>query len=539
MRTLDLNEAVEAALDGRSNVVLCPAHDDSSPSLSISPGKTQPVLFKCHAGCEPDAIIEAGGLDWSKVCKPLDLPDLGGGSSRFWTPRGQASHIYPYYDESGTLLYEVLRVPLDGGKKSFMQRRPDSTAPHGHRWNLDGTRRVLYRLPQVVEAVKAGQVVHFAEGEKCADALQAAIPDGEVATTSPQGAGKWAEEFGEVLAGATVVIYSDTDEKGQAHARQVRESLIARGCTVSIKEPAPGVLPSGKHVNDVADHLELGLGLDTLLETTPEQIAERARTGIDILDVIIRPRGRVEFAIDDTLAKGERCVLIGFEGHGKSTLCRQIAVMVSAGLHPFTGMPLKEPRKVMYIDAENHPDQTLESWGHLVGLAARHGYEVERGMLTLLEEHDTQPDLTSADGAAWLMERVHAYQPDLVVMGPLTNLASSDLREDMPVRRLLLAVDRARSACNSAFWMEHHAPHKGPGDKVRIPRPYGSSMFLKRPDYGFGMRPTDDPKVYEWMKNRGPRVRTRRWPEALREGVPNSLEWPWMETVLPEDQRVG
>jgi hypothetical protein len=40
----------------------CPAHSDRLPSLSISPGRDGRTLLKCHAGCEPTAIVSALGL---------------------------------------------------------------------------------------------------------------------------------------------------------------------------------------------------------------------------------------------------------------------------------------------------------------------------------------------------------------------------------------------------------------------------------------------------------------------------------------------
>jgi hypothetical protein len=525
--TMTVQDAVNDALDGRTTVVRCPAHDDGNPSLSVSPGDRQPVILHCHAGCNPDDIIESGGLNWAEVCSPLDdaqrLEDQG-----TWTPAGVAEKVYPYTDHQGTVLFEVMRVVVDG-KKRFLQRRPDPSAPHGHRWNLDGVERVLYRLPAVMAAVRDGRTVHIAEGEKCADAVQEAIPEGEQATTNPGGAGKWLPEFASVLSGADVVVYADSDDIGRQHAREVRDSLLAVGATVTVKEAPPGSLPGGKPIHDVADHLAAGKALEALLETTPQAEIERARSGIDILDLVMRPRGQFEWVIDNTMAKGERLILIGFEGTGKSTLCRQMAAMVAAGLHPFTGRPLKEPKKVLFVDAENHPDQTLDSWGELVGKCARHGYPIERGQLTVLEEWEYERDLCDPNGRAWLNERVHAYQPDLVVMGPLTNLASKDLRDDEPVRRIKQAVNEARAICNSAFIMEHHAPLKGSMDKERPLRPYGSSLFLKWPDYGFGIKPTDEDGVFDWFKNRGPRVRSRQWPERLREGVPNSMEFPWME----------
>lgn len=483
----------------------------------------------CHTGCSQEEIITAAGLDWDAVCAPRD-PELH--DRDMWTPRGTASHVYPYRSANGTLLFEVLRVPLETGRKSFLQRKPDAFAPHGHAWNLDGVERVIYRLPQVIGAVRDGRTVHVAEGEKCVHALLRVIGAGEEATCNPGGAGKWLPEFSSALAGANVVVYADADDTGRLHARQVRDSLLEVGATVKIMEAPSGLLPSGKPINDVADHLEAGRLLADLLETTPESAVERAKTGIDVLDLVQRPRGRTEFVIDGTLAKGERLILIGFEGTGKSTLCRQIAVMVAAGLHPFTGAPMT-PRKVLFIDAENHPEQTLDSWNQLVGLAGRHGAPLDRGALTVLEEYESDRDLTSQSGSDWLHERVFAYQPDLVVMGPLTNLASRDLRDDEPVRKIKNAVNSARTICNSAFIMEHHAPLKGSMDKERPLRPYGSSLFLKWPDYGYGIKPTEDPALFEWFKNRGARVRSRVWPEALREGTPNSAAWPWMQDMLP------
>jgi hypothetical protein len=535
-KTMTIHDAVEAALDGKSTVVLCPAHSDEEPSLSVSPGSSQPVVFHCHAGCEQGEIIAAGELDWAKVCAPLGEGQTNFTSDR-WTPVGEASHVWGYYDEQGTLLFEVLRVPLPGGKKRIMQRRPDPHAPHGRSWNLEGVRRVLYRLPQVIEAVSAGRTIHVTEGEKCADALQRVLPEGDVATTNPQGAGKWYPEFSEALSGATVVVYADSDDTGRGHARDVREMCVAEGCRVTVKEaPAGRIAKTGAVVNDVADHLEAGFTLDQLLETSPEEEVEKARTGFDILDVILRPLTDRQYVIDNTFAKGERLVLIGFEGQGKSTLCRQMAVMCAAGIHPFTGLGLEcGPQRVLFIDAENHPEQTQESWVQMVGLAKYHGFEIERGQLTVLEEWAGGRDLTSPAGSAWLHERVYAYRPDLVVMGPATNLADRDLRDDEPVRKIKLSVDKARAICNSAFIIEHHAPLKGSVDKERPLRPYGSSLFLKWPDFGYGIKPTDDPKVFEWHKTRGPRMRRAQWPEALREGRENSVEWPWMPTILTNE----
>lgn len=523
--TSSMIEAIEAAKQGTKTVMRCPAHDDTNPSLSVGPGHDQPVVFHCHANCDPRDIIEAARLEWNDVSAELiEQKDI-------WTPAGSATHVYPYYDAEGNLAYEVLRVPQDGGGKRFIQRQPPTVQGGKPRWNLDGVERLPYRLPYVIEAVKAGRTIHIAEGEKDVHTLLGVIDEGEEATCNSGGAGKWQESYCHYFSGAQVVIYSDADDTGRAHARSVREMLMGVGARVRMVEPPAGLTRAGKPIKDVTDHLQNGGTLDSLLETTPESMGEKARTGMDVLDLITKQREPVEWAIEGTMAKGERLVLVGGEGSGKSTLCRQIGVCVAAGLHPFY-LTAIQPKRVLFIDGENHPTQTVDSWSNFVGLMARHARPIERGMLTILEEWDAERDLTSNAGRDWLNERVWAYRPDLVILGPLTNLVQRDLREYEIVHRLRQTINGIRDVCNSALVMEHHAPLRGGNDSQREYRPYGSGLFLKWPDFGYAMQPTDDPKVYEWRKFRGDRVRGRRWPSSIREGMQhtNSIELPWMES---------
>ena len=62
-------ESIARALGGHRAgstwIARCPAHDDRSPSLSISTGKGGKVLVRCHAGCDQRDLIAAlqkGGL---------------------------------------------------------------------------------------------------------------------------------------------------------------------------------------------------------------------------------------------------------------------------------------------------------------------------------------------------------------------------------------------------------------------------------------------------------------------------------------------
>ncbi len=44
---------------GRGFTALCPSHDDRNPSLSITEGEDGRILFKCHAGCTQEQVLEA------------------------------------------------------------------------------------------------------------------------------------------------------------------------------------------------------------------------------------------------------------------------------------------------------------------------------------------------------------------------------------------------------------------------------------------------------------------------------------------------
>jgi hypothetical protein len=63
MRPVDLVlSRLEAKPSGTGWVARCPAHDDSTPSLSIAEGIDGRTLLWCFAGCALEAIADALGL---------------------------------------------------------------------------------------------------------------------------------------------------------------------------------------------------------------------------------------------------------------------------------------------------------------------------------------------------------------------------------------------------------------------------------------------------------------------------------------------
>ena len=145
--------------------------------------------------------------------------------------------VYPYTDESGALLFQVVRYE----PKGFRQRRRDG---HGNWiWNLHDTRRVPYQLPNLIKAVASGQTIYIPEGEKDVESLRAI---GLAATTNPGGTNKWRDEYSGYLHGADVVVLPDNHAGGREHAEQIVTSLRSIAKRVRI-------LDIGKHWAECPD----------------------------------------------------------------------------------------------------------------------------------------------------------------------------------------------------------------------------------------------------------------------------------------------
>ena len=161
------------------------------------------------------------------VGAPAPAPKSKGGGGK-WPP---ILATYPYPDENNVVLFEVVRFDTTDPLARFKQRRPDGKG--GWIWNTKGVRKVLYRLPQLIAAVKAGERIILTEGESDGNT---AVTLGYVATTNPGGIDKWRNEHDEFFRGADVVVVSDNDAhgKGQADADKKAKRLAKVAAHVRI-----------------------------------------------------------------------------------------------------------------------------------------------------------------------------------------------------------------------------------------------------------------------------------------------------------------
>ncbi len=112
-------------------------------------------------------------------------------------------------------MYQACRLK----DKQFRLRKPDG--PGGLVWNIRGAKPVLYRLSQVLEAVKKGISIFIVEGEKGVHTLESL----GFAAANSSGAGNWESAFSTWLHKANVVIIPDNDDPGRLHSEDIALKL--------------------------------------------------------------------------------------------------------------------------------------------------------------------------------------------------------------------------------------------------------------------------------------------------------------------------
>lgn len=208
---------------------LCPFHEDKNPSLSIDNNEG---LWKCH-GCG-----KSGNANQFAHLLGVVPPTNGHNNGL------REVNQYTYDDVNGRPHMQVRRY----FPKTFRQFRFESGE-----WKsgLNGFKPILYHLPEVLKA----NVVFIAEGEKDCETLK---NWGLIATCNSMGAGKWRDEFSDVLAGKSIIILPDDDEPGRTHANSVAKSLWGKAKRVKIV-----YLPDAK---DVSAWVEKGGTYEQLME---------------------------------------------------------------------------------------------------------------------------------------------------------------------------------------------------------------------------------------------------------------------------------
>lgn len=264
-------------------LVICPFHQDESPSLSVN---LPAGLFNCFAcgakGNGFDLFMKVKGVDFSAALHDLEAwAGIDTGRTACMTPKSSKDQpattakktatgigatiagpqvkpkvvaTFYYHDENGKRCYWKKRFEpgFDGKrKKSFAAYHKDKSGKEMKGRNCDA---LLYNTHKLATN-PPGEPVFILEGERKADALTAW---GLCATSLDSGgqSGKskitWRDEFNRFFEGREVYILPDNDTTGETYAVTVATRLqkIARAVKVL---RLPGLPQKG----DVIDWIKL------------------------------------------------------------------------------------------------------------------------------------------------------------------------------------------------------------------------------------------------------------------------------------------
>lgn len=334
---------------------------------------------------------------------------------------------YPYTDENGDLLFEVVRFE----PKDFRQRRPDGRG--GYAWNLKGVRLVPYRLPELIEDLAQDRPVFVVEGEKDVDRLRAL---GVPATCNPAGAGKWRDEFSATFDGADVVILPDNDDAGREHADKVARSLADHASRIRLVD-----LPNLPRKGDVTDWLKAGgtvEALHGLVDHAPTW-RPKAATRLPVVwygDEDAAPP--LSWLVKGLLVDGGFSAIYGPPGTSKTFVALDLALHVAHGRDWF-GRRVA-PGAVVYVSGEGASGMLLrmKAWRREKGDGTRAPFALVPSSVNLFDD-DSGADMLIDDVKA------HAAALDvplrLVVLDTLSRMIGSG--DEDKARDINVVVQRA------------------------------------------------------------------------------------------------
>lgn len=299
---------------GNQATGLCPFHDDQQPSLSLNLTRG---LFCCHACGVKGNVVQFQALlqktdtkDAYKTLMQKYAPpqyDVTVSSYKQNAAAAENTTVYPYCDQQGTVLYELVRLDTKAGKRYFYRHTPEGARTPIHK---KPAQRVPYNLPGILAAGEQGGLLFIVEGEKCAQTL---MDHGLLATTtgSASSAEEWTPEYTNWVKPFSVVLCPDYDRPGKAYMQALAAKLSGKVRALTLLE-LWNVFPNMNEKDDIADLLERGVPVEEIIKAAQGAAPPMVDTGATLLEYPLNDLGNANRLLALQAGQMRYC-----PGHGK------------------------------------------------------------------------------------------------------------------------------------------------------------------------------------------------------------------------------
>jgi RecA-family ATPase len=473
---------------------------------------------------------------------------------------GRHRATYQYTDETGVLLYEVLRYE----PKTFRQRRPDGNC--GWIWQLGDVRRVPYGLPELLQYPDATTFV--CEGEKDADAVAAL----NLCATTVAG-GKWTDDCVKALADRDIIILEDADAAGRKKALAAAHALHGSAATIRIVR-LPGLTgdPFNKDVSDWldADSRNARRLVDVCFdvpiweppnpengteETTAEsedatateqaieaktEVKEAPLTFIRLTDWHDRPVPERKWAVLNRVPLHNVTLLSGEGSVGKTILSLQLCVATVLARDWISAMP--DPGPVVAICCEDDADELHRRLDAIVRHYGASFADLVDLYVLSLAGRDALLAAPRRDGLmtptklfARVTDAAATIKPRLILLDNSADVFGGNENDRAQVRQFIGMLRGLAMAAGAGVLLTSHpsltgiASGTGLSGSTAWNASVRSRLYLKRATTAKDEEPDPNLRVLEVMKNNyGPvgETITLRWTDGLFLPVaaPGSLE---------------
>ncbi len=456
---------------------LCPAHDDSNPSLAVDVkgGKT---LITCRAGCDTTDVIDA----------------LDGGVEPFTVTRKKRQYVGPplawwaKYTGVDAVIWQGLGVSVDKnnivfnfGDLDVRKRRHAGEKSYEWEGHLSPN---LWPLP----GSTVGKEVHIALSESDCGALNAS---GLEAYTLTKGDKGLAEAFRIVrdlksLGAETLILWTDADKTG----RQARASLIdaAQANDMAVAYPDMDALTSPLLGEKDANDIYRRLGSEGLFQAAKAALVDVPQPLVTMTHAQMMDAADEEIAYDipDLVSPGEKVVIVGRAKARKTWLALDLIRSLTTRA-PFMGYaPWTPPKalKVIYVGEEGVKQKFARR------IKALH---IQRDTGLVRWKHRTRFSLVSEARVTALIDELRDHGTNVLILDPFQRMSGgieeNSAKETAPVWD---AIARIQSELpNLTVWVVFHAG-KNDDRALTLDAIRGSSRHAGELDVGIIVKKEDE-----------------------------------------------